>query len=167
MYEPKEPKQGVKRLWCDFPPGETHRPDGLSKLRTVDFVWSVAKATWLVEIKDPEATPEPQREGEVKGTLSKLLSGDLVDEHFLPKLFGTYVWLRRKGLLRPVPHRYAVLVAMPLDAALRNAVTDRIQREIDAVGPVDRAKGIPPVAEAHDLASWNALPGTPGIVREA
>ncbi len=170
MYEPKDPKPGVKRLRCEFPTNETHRPEKNlgNKLKVVDFVWSAARTTWLVEIKDPEATPEDRRGGEVRGTLAKLASGDLVDEHFLPKLFGTYVWLRREGILRPVSHRYAVLVPTgDFDAALRNAVTDRIQREIDAIGPLDRATGRAPVAEAHGLASWNAIPATPEIVREA
>ena len=170
MYEPENPKPGVRRLWCGFSLSETRRPEKSpgNKLKVVDFIWSAAGTTWLVEIKDPEATPEDRREGEVKGTPARLASGDLVDEHFLPKLFGTYVWMRREGLLRPVPHRYVVLIGMDrLDAALRNAVTDRIQREIDAVGPLDRTTDRAPMAEAHDLASWNALAGTPEIAREA
>lgn len=164
-----EPEDGPRRLRCDFPVGETRRPEREERtLKVVDFVWLAAKATWLVEVKDPEQAKESYRSSALRDALSTLASGQLVDEHFLPKLFGTYVWLRREGLLRPLPHRYAVLVALsPFDAPLRNAVTDRIQREIDAIGPFDRSTGRAPIVEVHDLASWNALAGTPEIVREA
>ena len=148
-----EPETGSRRLRCDFPEAETHRIDKSIQLKTVDFVWQPPSATWLVEIKDPEATPEEHREGAVQGTIQELRTGKLVDEHFLPKLFGTYVWLRRQGVLKDVPHRYAILIVMPLDAALRNAATDRIQREVDAIGPLDRTRSRAPVAELHDLVS--------------
>lgn len=168
MYEPANPKSGVKRLWCDFPLAETRRVEQEERtLKVVDFLWQPAEATWLVEIKDPEGAPGAYRTEAVSATLSTLASGMLVDEHFLPKLFGTYVWLAREGLLRPVAHRYAVLIGMDrLDAALRLAAGDRVQRSIDAVGPVDRASGRAPFAEVHDLRSWNALPSAPQITRE-
>jgi hypothetical protein len=162
-----EPETGTRRLRCDFPEPETKRPEKEERtLKCVDFVWQSPDETWLVEIKDPERPEEPYRTQAVSEAAATLLSGRLVDEHFLPKLFGTYVWLRRKGLLRAVSHRYAVLIATPLDAPLRNSVMDRVQREIDGVGPFDRERGIAPVAEVHDLASWNALSGTPKISRE-
>ena len=165
MYEPED---GSRRLRCDFPEAETRRPERENReLKLVDFVWQPSGATWLVEIKDPESAPENQRDGSVKGMMRELGTGKLVDKHFLPKLFGTYVWLRREGLLRDVPHRYAILIAMPFDAALRNSTMDRVQREIDAVGPFDRKTGRGPVAEVYDLTSWNATSGVPEIVREA
>ena len=165
MYEPED---GSRRLRCDFPEGETQRPDREERtLKCVDFVWQASDATWLVEIKDPGRPEEPYRTQAAGETLTTLASGQLVDEHFLPKLFGTYIWMRRRGLLRDLPHRYAMLVVMPLDAALRNATMDRVQREVNGVGPVDRENGRGPVAEVHDLTSWNATSGVPEIVREA
>lgn len=155
-------------LRCDFPPLETHRPEERNReLKLVDFVWLPSDATWLVEIKNPYDAPEDQQSGAVRGTLETLRNGRLVDQHLLPKLFGTYAWLFRAGLLRGLPHRYVALIATdPLDAGLRLAAVEAIQRTIDAVGPLDRTSGISPVAEVHDLASWNALAGTPEITRE-
>ena len=133
-------------------------PDKDSKgLKSVDFIAKYPQELWLIEVKDPEATPSKRREGEIKGTLEKIRNESLMNEHILPKLYGTFAHLVQKRREPRGRVRYGIVFGLTsLTAAERSTLTDKSQRIVDRIGPKIRHSRNWPIIEIHNIESWNA-----------
>jgi hypothetical protein len=134
------------------------RPDAAAQpLKAVDFIAKYPHELLLIEVKDPEGAPLPHQAGAINAVISKLQNDGLLKEHLLPKLYGTFVYLIGEGR---EPHgrvRYVTLMGLSSPtAAERSMLTDKIQRVIDRIGPKIRHSRLWPIAEVHNIASWNA-----------
>jgi hypothetical protein len=143
------------------------RPDRLAQpLKSVDFIAKYPRELWLIEVKDPEGAPVPHQTGAIHATIAGLQSDGLLKEHLLPKLYGTFVYLVGDGREPRGRVRYATLIGLSsLTAAERSVLTDKIQRTIDRIGPKIRYSRLWPVAEVHNVASWNTAHATMVIIR--
>jgi hypothetical protein len=131
------------------------RYDNLTVLKTVDFVVCFAKETWLIECKDPEGAGTHSVSA-VKKTLQELRNDELLKTHLLPKLYGTYAHLAMTNNLPKGRVRYGVVIGLSgLDAALCIALTDRIQRIVNQIGPKRPHSRFVPEVEVHNVERWN------------
>jgi len=137
--------------------GVARRESEANPLSCVDFCAEYSTALWLVEVKDPEGTPEPHAASAVKGALKELLNDQLLRSHLLPKLYGTFAHLVLLGREPRGSVRYAILIGLSsLTAADRTMLRDKVQRVVDRIGPKIRYARHWPVVEVHTLDSWNA-----------
>ncbi len=133
------------------------KPDKSAQpLKSVDFLAQYSRALYLIEIKDPEATPIPQQSGAIKDAIAKLQNDDLIKEHFLPKLYGTFAYLVGQGREPRGKVRYGIVIGLSsLTVAERSLITDKVQRIVDRIGPKIRSSRNWPVVEVHNIDSWN------------
>lgn len=143
------------------------RPDKLAQpLKSVDFIANYPRQLWLIEVKDPDGAPPAYQPLSIKSVLSELSNDALLKEHILPKLYGTFIYLIETQREPRGRVRYAVLIGLStLTAADRHMLTDKIQRVIDRIGPKIRHSRLWPIAEVHNVNSWNTTHPTMQITR--
>ncbi len=131
--------------------------DALSRsLKSVDFWAQYRGNLWLIEVKDPEGAPASGRGGAIAGMLKEIKNDELLKTHLLPKLYGTFAYLVEIGKEPRGLVRYGILIGISgLTAADRTLLANKVQRIIDRIGPKVRHSRHWPIAEAHNVASWN------------
>jgi gamma-glutamyl:cysteine ligase YbdK (ATP-grasp superfamily) len=135
-------------------------------LKSVDFVAKYARELWLIEVKDPDAAPAPQQRGAINAMIAGIQNDELLKQHLLPKIYGTFVYLVQNRREPRGRVRYGVLIGLTaLTAADRAVLTDKLQRVIDRVGPKVRHSRMWPIAEVHNVASWNGAHPDMAITR--
>jgi hypothetical protein len=136
----------------------TEKPDvAAAPLKSTDFWVLFPRETWLIEVKDPDRTPVAQHAGEVAGMLRKIQNNALLKEHLLPKIYGIYAYLVDTAREPRGKVRYVVLIGLTtLSAADRTTLANKIQRTLDRIGPKVRHSRYWPVAEVHNVDSWNS-----------
>lgn len=163
------PEWSEGRLEFDFAGADevVEKPDALARpLKSVDFIVRFRREIWLIEVKDPEGSPIPHRDGAVKDTISTIQNGGLLREHLLPKLYGTFAYLVEEKREPRGAVRYGVIIGLAsLTWGDRTLLTNRLQRTIDRIGPKIRHSRHWPVAEVHTVDSWNAAHSNMRIVR--
>ena len=167
--KPNETDWTEGKLQFDFS-GATQpveKPDNPSQaFKSVDFVAKYPHELYLIEVKDPEATPLPHQLGAINDAIAKLQNDDLIKEHLLPKIYGTFaylVWGNREPRGRV---RYAIVIGLfSLTVAERSLLTDKVQRVIDRIGPKIRRSRYTPTVEVHTVESWNRTHTDKQIVR--
>ncbi len=136
-------------------------------LKTVDFIAEYPAVLWLIDVKDPERTSITHQQDAIQETLTSISNDSLLKEHLLPKLYGTFVYLVEKELESRGNILYVTLIGVTeLDAALRSSLRDKIQRYINRIGPKFQNSHHSPIADVHNIASWNqAYPGMEITIR--
>lgn len=98
--------------------------------------------------------------------ISQLRNDRLLKEHLLPKLYGTFTYLCLNNREPRGKVRYGIVIGFSsLTSADRNMLTDKIQRVIDRIGPKIRHSRHWPIAEVHNVNSWNVAHSHMNVTR--
>jgi len=136
---------------------KTEKTDGAARpLKSTDFWVLFPRETWLIEVKDPDGAPGPHHLGAVTGALKEIKNDALLKEHLLPKIYGVYAYLVDTGREPRGSVRYGIVIGLTaLSAAERTTLANKVQRTLNRIGPKVRHSKYWPVAEVHNVESWN------------
>lgn len=112
--------------------GLTHVMDGC-----VDFIVEWKEQIWLVEVKDPDRTPQPHHANEAIKFFDKISGGSLIEKELFPKLQDTLIYLSlNEGIPTNKKLRYMVLIGLEqLDAAQLDGLKNNLWQYKWVSGP--------------------------------
>jgi hypothetical protein len=136
---------------------KTEKPDAsAAPLKSTDFWVTFPTETWLIEIKDPDGANAAYHASAVAGILKQIQNDALLKEHLLPKNYGVFAHLSDLGQLPLGTVRYGIVIGLAeLSAADRTMLANKVQRCIDSIGPGVKRSASWPIAEVHNVESWN------------